>query len=363
VLAAATKGDAVLFKVPTFRVDLEREIDLVEEVARVYGYDRIEAKTTATVDLSQTFPARLPSEALRTRAIGLGYRECLSDSMQDAYRVGLGTKSPVKLLNPLGVEMGLMRSSLVPGLLDTLARNQNFGNVDVRLFEIGHVFSKDAGNRPVLVEDFMEEERICLVASGLARPRYHDEPQRQVDIFDLKGDILALLDPALLDKCRLISYSTSDGLTDDTLAIEISGTYAGYLGRVKSAIVARFGLERDVYVAECSIEIAGQHAERGYRPLPRFPKVKRDLAFLVDKRTPVGEIGEGIRSVCGEMLAALDLFDVYEGENVPAGKKSVAYSLELLSRERTLADTDIEALLSRVVRHLETAHGAVLRSL
>jgi phenylalanyl-tRNA synthetase beta chain len=357
------KGEAVIYGIPTFRVDLEREVDLIEEVARVYGYDRIEAKTTAMVDLAQAFPDRDQAESVRERVIGLGYRECLTDSMQDEYRASLGTSSPVRVLNPLGVEMGMMRSSLVPGLLDTVSRNQNFGNDDLRLFEIGHVFSKARGRKPPVVEDFVEEQRICLVATGLARPRYHDESPRQVDIFDLKGDVLAFLDQALLDKCRLISYSTSDGLTDDTVAIEISGTYAGFIGRVKSGVAARFGIERDVCVAECAMEFLTQEPPRVYQPLPRFPKVKRDLAFLVDHLTTVGEIREAIRRVCGEKLFALELFDVYEGENVPQGKKSVAFSLELLSRERTLADADIEALIKSVVTHLEEVHGAVLRAL
>jgi len=315
------------------------------------------------VDLAQAFPDRDEAEPVRERVIGLGYRECLTDSMQDDFRASLGTGSPVRVLNPLGVEMGSMRSSLVPGLLDTVARNQNFGNVDLRLFEIGHVFSKGTGRRPPLVEDFVEERRICLVATGLARPRYIDEHPRQVDIFDLKGDILAFLDQALLDKCRLISYSTSDGLTDDTVAIEISGTYAGFIGRVKSGVATRFGIERDVYVAECVMDFLAQQSSRVYQPLPRFPKVKRDLAFLVDHTATVGEIGEAIRTASGEKLVSLELFDVYEGENVPQGKKSLAFSLEIQSRERTLADADIEALLKRVVTHLEKDHGAVLRAL
>jgi phenylalanyl-tRNA synthetase beta chain len=179
----------------------------------------------------------------------------------------------------------------------------------------------------------------------------------------MKGDILALVDQALLDKCRLISYSTSDGLTDDTVAIEIAGTYAGFIGRVTSGIATRFGIERDVCVGECSMELFAQRSPRVYEPLPRFPKVKRDLAFLVDQKTSVGEINEAIRTVCGQMLVALELFDVYEGERLPQGKKSVAFSLELLSRERTLVDADIEALLDRVVTHLEKVHGAVLRAL
>jgi phenylalanyl-tRNA synthetase beta chain len=357
------KGPAVLYAIPTFRVDLEREVDLIEEVARVHGYDKIEAKTTAMVDLAQAFPDRDQAESVRERVIGLGYRECLTDSMQDEYRVSLGTNAAVRVLNPLGVEMGMMRSSLVPGLLDTVARNQNFGNVDLRLFEIGHVFSKGPGRKPPLVEDFVEEQRICLVATGLARPRYHDEPPRQVDIFDVKGDILAFLDQGLLDKCRWISYSTSNGLTDDTVAIEISGTYAGFVGRVKSEVATRFGIERDVFVAECLMEFFTQRSPRVYQPLPRFPKVKRDLAFLVDHTAAVGEIEEAIRTACGEKLVALELFDVYAGENVPQGKRSLAFSLEILSRERTLTDADIEALLKRVVTHLEKEHGAVLRAL
>jgi phenylalanyl-tRNA synthetase beta chain len=362
IVPAGKRGGAVVFHVPTFRVDIEREIDLIEETARAYGYNKIEAKTTALVESAQSFPLVHSTEHVRECLIGLGYQECLTDSMQDEFRALLGTGTPAKVLNPLGVEMACLRASLVPGLLDSVARNQNFGNTDLRFFEMGHVFSVDPEKRPQRVENYVEEERVCLLLTGLARPRHYDEPSRMCDVFDLKGDILSLVDRSLLDKCRLISYSTSDGLTDDTLALEIQGTYVGFLGRMKPGLLEKFGIEQDVFVGELLVGSLVRWHDRQYQRLPKFPKVKRDLAFLVDRQTPVGILEDSIRAASGELLQRVELFDVFEGGNVPAGKKSVAFSLELLSRERTLADADIEACIKGVVAHLESSHGAILRS-
>lgn len=360
--ATGGKPGVCACEIPTYRVDIEREIDLIEEVARVYGYDNIEAKTTASLALDQSFPGRSPSEAIREVLSGAGFAEALTVSMQDEQRARLTGVTPVRILNPLGKEMTYLRTSLIPGLLETVRRNQNFGNTDLRFFEIGHVFRLDPASGRHLVEDFTEEERVALLLAGEATPRQWSSPARKADIFDLKGAVASLVEKLSLDKAGFISYSTSDGLTESTLSIDIHGGYAGSLGKVREDILSGFGIDGEVYVAELLISSLTPRKVRSYEQLPRYPKVLRDISLFVNREVRVGDLEEAIRKAGGELLVGVELFDVYEGERAPAGKKSLAFSLALLSRQKTLTDEEIEASLRPIVNALEQEFGATLRS-
>jgi phenylalanyl-tRNA synthetase beta chain len=355
--------DGLLCSVPTCRVDLEREVDLIEEVARVYGYDNIEAKSVAEFDQDQPLPARSASDRAREVLVGMGFMEALTGSMHDEYRARLGGAEPVRLLNPLGVEMAYLRTSLIPELLDSVRRNQNHGNGDLRFFEIGHVFRVDPAAEGRLVEDYHEEERVAIVQTGEVVPRQWSSPARKADLFDVKGSVEQLVEELALDKARFISYSTSDGLTESSLSIEIHGVQAGTLGRVKDEIALKFGIEGEVYVAELRLSALAAGKGKRFESLPRFPGVRRDISFLVDRSVEVGRLEEAMCAAGGDLLVGVALFDIFEGGKVPAGKKSLAFSLDVMSRQKTLTDAEIEAVVRRVVGVLEREFGAELRSL
>jgi phenylalanyl-tRNA synthetase beta chain len=349
-------------KVPTYRVDIEREIDLIEEIARIYGYDKIKPRTSASIALGQIFPSKSLADTARDILSGAGFAEALNGSMLDEPRARLAGVEPARILNPLGQDMAYLRTSLIPGLLDTVRQNQNYGNPDLRFFEIGHVFWVDptSGNR--LIENYVEEERVALLLTGEAAPRQWSTPARKSDMYDLKGAVASFVEKLSLDKARFISYSTSDGLTESTLSIEIHGGYAGSLGRVREDILPKLGVEGDVFIAELLLSALAPRKVRSYEQLPKFPKVLRDISLFVDRGVHVGDIEERIRSAGGELLVGGDLFDVYEGEKAPEGKKSLAFSLALMSRQKTLTDAEIEAAVRRVVEALERDFGATLRS-
>jgi phenylalanyl-tRNA synthetase beta chain len=349
-------------RIPTYRIDLEREIDLIEEVARVYGYDRIEAKPRAFVTLDQPFPTKSLADKAREILIGGGFSEALSGSMQDEFRARLGGGKPVRLLNPLGVEMAFLRTSLIPGLLDATRRNQNFGNPDLKFFEIGHVFRADPSSPGRIVGDYVEEERVALALTGEAAPRQWSAPARKADMFDLTGAVEEFSEKLSLDKARFISYSTSDGLTESTLSIEIHGGYVGSLGKVRAEILSQFGIEGDVLVAELALSSLTPRRKKNYEQLPRFPKVRRDISLFVDRNVALGSVEQSIRRAGGELLVGVDVFDVYEGEKAPQGKKSLAFSLEMISRQKTLTDAEIEATVRQIVHSIESEFGAMLRS-
>jgi phenylalanyl-tRNA synthetase beta chain len=257
--------------------------------------------------------------------------------------------------------MGFLRTSLLPGLLDAVRRNQSQGISTVRFFEIGHVFGIDPAGEGTFVEGFVEKEHVCFILAGHSAPPHWNREGRSVDIFDLKGEVAAFLRKIGLDKWRLISYSTSDGLTDNSLVVEIEGSTAGYLGRVGDRTRDLFDLKEDVFVAELDLALLDRRATKKYVPLPRYPKVKRDVAFVVDRALSAGDLEQVIRETCGELLHSVELFDVYEGDAVGKSKKSIAYSLEFMSRERTLTDREIEAAMQQTVRTVRERLGAELR--
>jgi phenylalanyl-tRNA synthetase beta chain len=355
-------GARMTFSIPTYRVDLEREIDLIEEVARVHGYDNIGIKTTARIDFDHPFPKVDPAARLRDILIGFGYQEAITNSLQSEAMARGGSQVPARLANQMNQEMSYLRTSLLPGLLDVVALNQSRGNTNLRLFEIGHVFSVDETKERRLVGKFVEQTRVALVMTGLSAPRHWSESPRAATFFDLKGDIADLLTKIDLDKGRFISYSTTETLAAGALAIEIHGGYAGHLGSVRSDVLKRLGIEQDVFVVELDFSLLSSHARRRYKQLPRFPRVRRDLAFVLDGTLSARAVEEAMWKAASELLASLELFDVFEGKSLPPGKKSLAFSLELMSPVKTLTDAEIDAEVRRIVEAVERTLGASLRT-
>ncbi|MBI5470977.1 MAG: phenylalanine--tRNA ligase subunit beta [Ignavibacteriae bacterium] len=352
--------DVTFFSVPTYRVDLDREIDLIEEVARVFGYNNIESKTISSIDFDHPFGKEILSDRIREKLVGFGYQEALSISLQSEATAKLGSPTPIALLNPLGQEMSTMRTTLIPGLLEAAARNQSYGSNDLQLFEIGHVFSESAEGQ--LVGSVMEEERMVLLVSGQIEPGYWQGEPRKANIFFLKGEVSDLLDACGLDSWRFIYYSTSETLADNPIFVEINGSSAGFLGKVKEDVCKMFGFEGDAFVAELKLPLLESQRVKEYKTLPRFPVVRRDVAFVVDAAVSAEAIEQCMKGGGSSLLRAVDVFDVYAGPNLPDGKKSVAFTLSLLSDEKTLMEQEIETEVRRIVKRVEQQLGAELRS-
>ncbi len=348
------------FSIPTYRVDLDREIDLIEEIARVYGYNNIESKTISSIDFDHPFVKEVLADRIRERLVGFGYQEALSISLQSEETAKLGSPNPIPLLNPLGQEMSTMRTSLIPGLLEAAARNQSFGNNDLHLFEIGHVFSEDS--EPKLVAHVNEEERVVLLQSGYIEPGYWQGEPGKAGLFHLKGEVSDLLDTSGLDSWRFIYYPTSETLADNPIFVEINGTTAGFLGKVKEDVCKMFGFEGEAYVADLKLSLFESNRTKKYESLPRFPTVRRDVAFIVDTAVTAEALEQCMKSSGSVFLQDVEVFDVYAGPNLPGGKKSVAFTLSLLSHEKTLTESEIEMEMQRIVKRVEQQLGAELRS-
>jgi phenylalanyl-tRNA synthetase beta chain len=343
-------------------VDVEREVDLIEEVARVYGYDRIPENTRAAIEAVQPYPRLGATDGLRRHLASAGFQEAITNSMHDEWRARLAGPAPVRLLNPLSQDMAFLRTSLVPGLLDVVLRNLSFGNTTLRLFEVGHVFSGDPGPyRTTVVEGYFESEVLAIVLTGLRAPPGWDRAGEGVDFYDIRGVLEGLLGQFSLDKWRLISYSTSDGLTDNPLLIEIEGVQAGYLGRVRDSVLERIGVRQPVYVAEIAAKSLLAGGKKAFEPLPKFPRVRRDVALVVRDEVTAAELEAAVREGAGDLLQSVEVFDVFVDPSLGAGKKSLAFALELMSRERTLTDQEIDQVVRAAVREAGQRCGATLR--
>jgi phenylalanyl-tRNA synthetase beta chain len=358
-------GTRLIFLAPTFRPDLEREIDLIEEVARIHGYDRIETKISTVLKFSsQPVPAD-SSDQLREFLVGEGYREVVTNSLHKKSVASLGNTQPVGILNPISEDMAALRTSLVPGMLDVIRHNVHHDRGDLKLFEIGNVFCQRSGaEKGKYFDQYLEDERVILAQTGLTNAPGWEKSERPTDIFDLKGTVGRLLTKIFLDKFRFISYPTKNTLTEFSVGIEFNGGYVGFLGKLKADIAMAFEIEQPVYVAELLSEPVKEGLKRkpSFQPLPKYPSVFRDLAFVVDDRVSAAELEECIRSSAGDLLKRVSLFDLYTGDQVEHGKKSCAFSLEFLSQERTLTEEEIESATQEVVRFVSQKLDGRLRS-
>lgn len=360
--------------VPGFRPDVEREIDAIEEVARLWGFARIPRPARMAVPAAPPRPDRVRAlrEAARDRLAGLGFRELYTNSLlpADVARTFAhpsltgAAGEAVVTANAINREMAALRPSLLPGLLATAAHNQNRDAGPLRLFEFGHVFLRgEDPNAPV--PGYREREALALGLSGEVQPAGWDTPAREADFFDLKGLTLHLLAALGLEDVDEHPETESDALTDYRLTLTVGDERIGVIARVGPAAAERFGLRRPLYAAELdwtrTAALLAARPPRRYVPVPRFPAVDRDLAVVVDRTTAVGPLLRTVREAGRPLLRHVRVFDRYVGERIGPNQQSVAFALRF-GADRTLTDEEVDAQMARIVDALERTHGAQRRS-
>ena len=353
-------------KPPSYRPDLIQEVDLIEEIARLHGYAKIEDKMTTTYDLSNRVSASDETEELRGLMEGMGFNEVVNNSLVDESIARMFSEKVVTIKNPISRELSAMRPSSLCGLLQTVNHNANYGTKDLRIFEIGKTYEKVSGSTSsTLVPGYSEKYFVSICICGRKQKLSWGSNDENVDIFEMKGIVGSLLGKILLDKFRFIYYDSRSALTEQTVVVEKDGTYIGFLGKVKPELLRKFSIENDVYVSELSlVELTGhQGARREFIPSSKFPVVTRDLAFILDKSVHAEDVDLQIRQSAGPLLKDLVLFDVFEGEPLKSEKKSFAFSLQLNSFEKTLTEQEVEGVVQRVVKGVGEKFGAELRSL
>lgn len=369
--AVEVSGDGVWnVNVPSRRGDITRDVDLVEEVARLHGYDEIpttliDGQTTAG---SLTKPQAIRRE-LRSILTGAGVHEAICYSVTSEQRTKLftelsGDTKPIPLAMPMSEERSVLRTTLIPSLLEAAAYNLTRKNNDLALFEIGNVYHSD---EEVLTRLPQEKPRVSLLLSGNRRSASWNRSAEAVDFYDAKGILEKILDHLGLSGKIVYEAAQPAGFHPGrTAAIKIhterGNETIGYIGQLHPELQRDFDLP-DTYVAEMELapiyEYADRHIE--YRTLPRYPAIERDIAVVVDRNVAGGALTEAIVASAGELLESVKVFDVYTGDRVGTDKKSVALALVYRHGERTLTDEEVTETHARVLTQLEQSFGAELR--
>ncbi len=363
-------------KVPTYRVDVRRPCDVVEEVLRVYGYNNVDYSTTVhsslqfktLTDASDDLQC-LISEQLTAQ----GFNEILNNSLTSkSYYEGLDLYPAdrcVELLNPLSSDLGAMRQSLLFGGLESVAHNVNRRAEDLLFYEFGNTYFRDPAAESTAdapLAPFTERQRLALWITGNVRPANWARPAAEASFFDLKGAVANVLARIGIAAGEVVlSQADDNNIFDAALKIATrDGKVLGYMGQVAHAILKKSDIDRHVYFAELEwgalVKLAAKKKVT-FAPLPKTQPVKRDLALLLDSSVTMEQVEAAVRQAERKLLRGVELFDVYEGKNLPAGKKSYAITLTLQDPEKTLQDKQIEQAMGRVVASLEKNLGAQLR--
>ncbi|PJK00791.1 phenylalanine--tRNA ligase subunit beta [Lysobacteraceae bacterium NML91-0213] len=343
---------------PPRRFDLAIEEDLIEEVARIHGYDRVPTTLPgAATRLCAPGEGRLADAELRRHLVARDWLEAINYAFVDAglLRAWQLDTGAVPLANPLSAELGVMRTSLLPGLVDALARNAARQQPRVRLFELGRSYHAAArGEAPT------ETPRLAAVAIGPAGVEQWGVPSRDVDFHDLKGDLESL---ASLARGALEFHPSRAPFGHPGRSAEVyrDGTCIGWIGELHPALLRQLDIDHRVVAFEVELEPLRRRALPRAAALTRYPSVRRDLALLVDEDMPWGKLEAAIREAAGPLLADLRLFDRYQGKGVETGFKSLATGLILQDNSRTLTDRDVDDVVARVTAAL-ALHGARIRS-
>jgi phenylalanyl-tRNA synthetase beta chain len=349
-------SDLVEVEVPGYRVDIEREVDLIEEVVRIQGYERV----GATIPRSPE-PGGLPesyafARRVRDALVRIGLRQAVPLPFVSEDDLALmGDADAIPLANPLRAEEAWLRRRVLPGLLRTAARNQRWGTGSVSIFEVGTVFRS---------ADPVEERRqVGIVLCGAAGEGWAAE-DREYDVLDVRGVVEALFDDLGVEGWTLGEPPGAPFHPGRSARIQLEDRSIGLLGELHPREAASLDLEGRVAIAELEMEPLRAAASRAFDliEVPRFPPVRRDLAFVVADDVPAGTAHAALEAAAGALLDRAVLFDVFRGGAVPEGRKSLAFALEFRAPDRTLTDEEVEPAIAAIVDRLRADLGAELRA-
>ena len=346
-------GDDII--VPSFRTDIEHKADIAEEIARIYGYNVIPiTQLRGSIQAQLTDKQHFESLVNQTM-LSLGCSEIYTFSfISPKYydKILMPADSPlrnsVKISNPLGEDTSIMRTTSLPSMCETLSRNYNNRNANASLYEITTEYFPTKDN-----ELPIEKQSVVIGMYG-----------QDVDYYSIKGIVEQLLDNADVYDYDIKAISDNPSFHPGRCAeLSINGQYLGIIGELHPQVLENYEIGMRAYAAIIDFDTMynNRKPEKQYKPLPRFPAVTRDIAFLCDDSIPVLTLQRAISSAAGDRLESISLFDVYKGKQIPEGKKSVAYNMVLRSKDSTLTDTDADAIMKRIIKAL-TALGAELRS-
>lgn len=347
--------DGDIITVPSWRGDVEHYSDLAEEVARFYGYNQIPTTAMTGVTTRGGYsPEQMLERSLGTVCRSLGYDEIITYSfISPTYydKIRLPEDSPLrksmKIMNPLGEDTSIMRTTVMPSMLEILTRNYNYRNKEAHLYELGRTYFER--------EDGMADEPKHL-SLGVYGP--------EESFFTLKGAVETILDSIRAEDVTYVAEKSDPSYHPGRCAkVYVNGQEVGTLGQIHPLVAANYGVDAELYYADLKFDalFASRGADPEYQPLPKFPAVTRDIAVLVDKAVTVGAMESSIQAAAKGLLKDVTLFDIYEGAKLPTGKKSVAFNLVLRADDRSLTAQEADDEVNLVLERLKKDFDAMLR--
>lgn len=360
-IKVTTVSDAGLgLIIPSYRVDVQREVDVIEEILRVYGYNNINftKKLNATVANSARTEDYKVQNIVATQLNGLGFHEMMANSLTTPDYVGLSDmlkeEYNVMMLNPLSNDLSAMRQSLLFSGLEAVSYNINRRNGDLKLFEFGKTYHK-------LPSGYDEPKHLTLFVSGNRNAESWTNPQKPSDFFLFKGYVSSVLERLGITKIQ--NKPAASDVFAEGIAIASGNDTLVEFGTVKKSILKHFDIKQEVFYADFNwnliLKLIGSKIK--FTDIPKYPEVRRDLALLVDETVAFDAIYNIARQTEKSLLKAVNLFDVYQGKNLPEGKKSYAVSFTLQDSTKTLTDEQIDKIMSKLLKNMENELGASLR--
>lgn len=355
-LITEIKNEDLIISIPTFRIDIAIKEDIAEEIARIYGYDKI---PTTIFKVSTEREPKYKNELLTDKVIEIMVASGVNQSISYSFvspkvfdKVNIPVDSElrnvVKIKNPLGEDYSVMRTTTLPSIMESLGRNYSRNNDYVRLFEIGRIYLPNE-----------DEKQLPTEKNVLTIGIYGD-----CDYLDLKGIVENIIDGLGISKAKYVRESENPSYhPGKTAALMVRNEKVGVFGEVHPDVTENYGINVNCYVAELDLDslFEASTTVKSYKPLPKFPAVTRDIALLCDDSILVAEIEETIRKAGGNLVEKVQLFDIYKGAQIPEGKKSIAYAIAYRDEKKTLEDKDISKVHDKILKALEHKLGAVLR--
>jgi len=344
--------------IPTHRFDIQQDVDLVEEVVRLYGYDKLPVSPMkGPIRAGSVCPNEASAQEITKWLMTRGYNETISYSfvdpeLQDAF---YPETESMQLLNPISSELSQMRKGLWPGLIASMIHNVHRQQNVIRFFEFGVVFDVVSGQ-------LTERAALAGLVSGENGLLHWGETSRSYDFFDVKGDLEALFTHLHLKNIQFISAEHAALHPGQAAKIYIDGHFAGWVGALHPRLLDDLDSKHDVFLFEINQNALMNTQPVRYQPISKYPQIRRDLSFIVDKEIEIGAIEHAVRDVIEEnWLKSFDVFDVYTGTGIPDNQKSIAISLNLQDDNRTLVDAEINSLISAILKTLENKFSIILR--
>lgn len=354
-------NDGLELSIPPYRADVLREADVIEEILRIYGYNNIKTpeKISFSVVKNNERSHQLIENTVAQLLVASGFHEAMNNSVGKTENLTTFSQDEtvaVKLMNPLSSDLAVMRQSLMPGLLENTAFNINHKVSDVRLFEFGKIYAKKNNA-------YSEKYKLAVLISGNKSAESWTNSTEKTNFYTLKGIVSALFERLGLEKPDEQAYT--DPNFSDALKFEINGKEIGQMGVVNKKILKKTDIAQEVFYAELDWEQLAKMAastEIKFKEISKFPGVKRDLALLIDKQLTYADLYQSVRELNVKPLKTIRLFDVYEGDKLPEGKKSYAMSFIIQHNEKTMSDKEIDEIMNKLIRNFEKRFGAELRN-